>query len=199
MESLRVAVPFPRQRHAEHLLSEHPWHILQSEQGPLPEAPFGESFDCIMAAIHVSLAILLKVSNISCEIIARNRTKRTCAMSVNVVKETSLPTLTLAGRGKVRDVYQVEGMLLIVSTDRLSAFDVILPDPIPYKGKVLNNLSLFWMRKTKDLVPNHLITADVSQYPEECKKFSSVLDGRSMLVKKASAFPVECVARGYII
>lgn len=120
-------------------------------------------------------------------------------MSVDVVKETSLPTLGLAGRGKVRDVYQVEDKLLIVSTDRLSAFDVILPNPIPYKGKVLNNLSLFWMANTKDLVPNHLVSADVSQYPEECRKFSAVLEGRSMLVKKARTFPVECVARGYII
>jgi len=120
-------------------------------------------------------------------------------MTVDVVKETFLPTLEIAGRGKVRDVYQIDDMLLIVSTDRLSAFDVILPDPIPYKGRVLNNLSLFWMRKTGDLVPNHLITAEVSQYPDECRKFSSVLEGRSMLVKKARTFPVECVARGYII
>lgn len=120
-------------------------------------------------------------------------------MKVDVVKETSLPPLTLAGRGKVRDVYEIEDMLLIVSTDRLSAFDVVLPDPIPFKGKVLNNLSLFWMRRTEDLVPNHLVTSDVSQYPEVCRKFSSALEGRSMLVKKARTFPVECVARGYII
>ncbi|MBI4965895.1 MAG: phosphoribosylaminoimidazolesuccinocarboxamide synthase [Desulfomonile tiedjei] len=120
-------------------------------------------------------------------------------MGVQVMKETSLPTLTLAGRGKVRDVYQIEDLLLIVSTDRLSAFDVILPDPIPFKGRVLNNLSLFWMRETGHLVPNHLVTADVSQYPDECRQFSSVLEGRSMLVKKAQTFPVECVARGYVI
>jgi len=120
-------------------------------------------------------------------------------MKVDVVKETSLPPLALAGRGKVRDVYEIEDMLLIVSTDRLSAFDVVLPDPIPFKGKVLNNLSLFWMRRTEDLVPNHLVTSDVSQFPEVCRKFSSVLEGRSMLVKKARTFPVECVVRGYII
>jgi len=120
-------------------------------------------------------------------------------MNVDVVKETSLPTLALSGRGKVRDVYQVGDMLLIVSTDRLSAFDVILPNPIPYKGRVLNNLSIFWMQKTKDLVPNHLVATDVSQYPEECRHYSSVLEGRSVLVKKARTFPVECVARGYII
>jgi phosphoribosylaminoimidazole-succinocarboxamide synthase len=120
-------------------------------------------------------------------------------MKVDVVKETSLAPLALAGRGKVRDVYEIEDMLLIVSTDRLSAFDVVLPDPIPFKGKVLNNLSLFWMRRTEDLVPNHLLTSDVSQYPEVCRKFSSLLEGRSMLVKKARTFPVECVARGYII
>lgn len=120
-------------------------------------------------------------------------------MKVDVVKETSLSSLALAGRGKVRDVYEIEDMLLIVSTDRLSAFDVVLPDPIPFKGKVLNNLSLFWMRRTEDLVPNHLVTSDVSQFPEVCRKFSSVLEGRSMLVKKARTFPVECVVRGYII
>jgi phosphoribosylaminoimidazole-succinocarboxamide synthase len=120
-------------------------------------------------------------------------------MSTDLVKETSFPTLSLAGRGKVRDVYQVDDMLLIVSTDRLSAFDVILPNPIPYKGKVLNNLSIFWMQKTRDLVPNHLAAVNVTQYPEKCREFSSLLEGRSMLVKKARTFPVECVARGYII
>jgi phosphoribosylaminoimidazole-succinocarboxamide synthase len=120
-------------------------------------------------------------------------------MNPVVVKETNLSPLVLVGRGKVRDIYRVEDKLLIVSTDRLSAFDVILPDPIPDKGKVLNRLSLFWMARTHDIVPNHLITADVDEYPEECRKSSELLEGRSMLVRKAETFPVECVARGYII
>jgi phosphoribosylaminoimidazole-succinocarboxamide synthase len=116
-----------------------------------------------------------------------------------VVKETSLSPLALVGRGKVRDIYRVEDKLLIVSTDRLSAFDVILPDPIPDKGKVLNKLSLFWMARTREIVPNHLITAEVDEYPDECREFSELLEGRSVLVRKAETFPVECVARGYII
>jgi phosphoribosylaminoimidazole-succinocarboxamide synthase len=120
-------------------------------------------------------------------------------MNPVVVKETNLSPLVLVGRGKVRDIYRIEDKLLIVSTDRLSAFDVILPDPIPDKGKVLNKLSLFWMTRTQDIVPNHLITADVDEYPDECRKSSELLDGRSMLVRKAETFPVECVARGYII
>jgi phosphoribosylaminoimidazole-succinocarboxamide synthase len=120
-------------------------------------------------------------------------------MNPVVVKETNLSSLVLVGRGKVRDIYRVEDKLLIVSTDRLSAFDVILPDPIPDKGRVLNKLSLFWMTRTQDIVPNHLITANVDEYPDECRKSSELLEGRSMLVRKAETFPVECVARGYII
>ncbi|MBI5569828.1 MAG: phosphoribosylaminoimidazolesuccinocarboxamide synthase [Desulfomonile tiedjei] len=120
-------------------------------------------------------------------------------MRDKVVRETDLKPLVLVGRGKVRDVYQIGDKLLIVSTDRLSAFDVVLPDPIPRKGEVLTNLSLFWMNQTRHIVPNHLVTADVSAYPEECRAFADLLDGRSMLVRKARVFPIECVARGYII
>ena len=120
-------------------------------------------------------------------------------MNLEVVKDTQLSSLIFAGRGKVRDIYQVQDKLLIVSTDRLSAFDVILPDPIPYKGRVLNSLSIFWMDKTADMVPNHFITADVSEYPQEARKYLALLEGRSMLVRKAEIFPIECVARGYII
>jgi phosphoribosylaminoimidazole-succinocarboxamide synthase len=120
-------------------------------------------------------------------------------MNLEVVKDTQLSSLIFVGRGKVRDIYQVQDKLLIVSTDRLSAFDVILPDPIPYKGRVLNSLSIFWMDKTADMVPNHFITADVSEYPEEARKYLALLEGRSMLVRKAEIFPIECVARGYII
>jgi phosphoribosylaminoimidazole-succinocarboxamide synthase len=120
-------------------------------------------------------------------------------MNTDVVRETDLSGFSLAGRGKVRDVYHVGDKLLIISTDRLSAFDVILPDPIPYKGKVLNNLSVFWMNETRHIVPNHLVTSGVNRFPEECRPFASILEGRSMLVQKAAVFPVECVARGYII
>jgi len=112
---------------------------------------------------------------------------------------TDLSPLVLAGRGKVRDIYDLGDTLLIVSTDRLSAFDVVLPDPIPDKGRVLNGLSVFWMERMSGLVPNHVVSADHTAYPEPCRPFSEVLQGRSMLVKKAKTFPVECVARGYII
>ncbi len=120
-------------------------------------------------------------------------------MKNNPIKETNLVGLKLLGRGKVRDIYDLESRLLIVSTDRLSAFDVILPNPIPKKGNVLNQLSAFWMNRTRDMIPNHLITSDIMHFPSELKEFRDQLDGRSMLVKKAKAFPVECVVRGYII
>jgi phosphoribosylaminoimidazole-succinocarboxamide synthase len=120
-------------------------------------------------------------------------------MNKDVIRDTDLRGFPVAGRGKVRDVYHVGDKLLIISTDRLSAFDVIMPDPIPHKGKVLNNLSAFWMNETRHVVPNHFITSDVSRFPEECAAFAPILEGRSMLVHKAEVFPVECVARGYII
>jgi len=120
-------------------------------------------------------------------------------MGAETITETSFVDLSLVGRGKVRDIYKIEDKLVIVSTDRLSAFDVVLPDPIPHKGKVLNQLSVFWMKKTNHIAPNHLITANVERYPAELVKYSEQLKGRSMLVKKASVFPVECIARGYII
>ncbi len=120
-------------------------------------------------------------------------------MKNNPIKETDLVGLKLLGRGKVRDIYDLESRLLIVSTDRLSAFDVILPNPIPKKGNVLNKLSAFWMNRTRDMIPNHLISSDVMDFPPGLQEFRDQLDGRSMLVKKAKAFPVECVVRGYII
>ena len=117
------------------------------------------------------------------------------------VWETKLP-LPLVGRGKVRDIYAVgEDKLLIVTTDRLSAFDVVLPDPIPFKGRVLTQISVFWFDFLKSIMLNHLITAEVSamDLPREIKeKFSAELEGRSMLVKRAGPLPVECVVRGYI-
>jgi phosphoribosylaminoimidazole-succinocarboxamide synthase len=120
-------------------------------------------------------------------------------MTARVVKETDFPSLPLVGRGKVRDVYDLGEELLIVSTDRLSAFDVILPNPIPDKGRVLTGLSVFWMNMTSDSVPNHLISADVEEFPASCREFADTLRGRSMLVRKAEPFPVECIARGYLI
>lgn len=101
-------------------------------------------------------------------------------------------------RGKVRDVYELDNSLLIVSTDRISAFDVILPNGIPKKGYVLNQLSRFWFEKTTDIITNHLITTDVNQFPEICQPYREILEGRSMLVKKARPLPVECIVRGYI-
>lgn len=120
---------------------------------------------------------------------------------IETVWETKLP-LPLVGRGKVRDIYAVgEDKLLIVTTDRLSAFDIVLPDPIPSKGRVLTQISVFWFDFLKSIVPNHLITANIHEMglPEEVeKKFSGQLEGRSMLVKKARPLPVEAVVRGYI-
>jgi phosphoribosylaminoimidazole-succinocarboxamide synthase len=120
-------------------------------------------------------------------------------MSDTTIRETDLAPLALVSRGKVRDIYSAGESLLIVSTDRISAFDVILPNPIPDKGKVLNRLSLFWMERFSGLCPNHIITADVKEYPTGCEKHAGLLEGRSVVVKKAEVFPVECVARGYII
>jgi phosphoribosylaminoimidazole-succinocarboxamide synthase len=115
------------------------------------------------------------------------------------VFETHLPGLTLKTRGKVRDLYDLGAKLLIVSTDRLSAFDVVLPTPIPDKGRVLNGLSRFWFKFLKDTVPNHLITADVRKMGAGLEKHAAVLSGRSMLVVKAEVFPIECVVRGYLM
>ncbi|MGQ9500010.1 MAG: phosphoribosylaminoimidazolesuccinocarboxamide synthase [Dissulfurimicrobium sp.] len=114
------------------------------------------------------------------------------------VFETDFDGVKLLNRGKVRDVYEVEGNLLIVATDRLSAFDVVLPTPIPDKGKVLTQMSLFWFDFLKDVAPNHLITADINKYPEVLISYKEQLEGRSMLVKKASPLPVECIVRGYL-
>jgi len=119
-------------------------------------------------------------------------------MDQNTVITTNLEGLTLFSRGKVRDVYEVEGNLLIVTTDRISAFDVIMNDPIPGKGKILTRMSSFWFQKMEDLIPNHLITTDVSAFPDACAPYKELLGGRSMLVRKAAALPVECVVRGYL-
>lgn len=109
-----------------------------------------------------------------------------------------MPDLRLFRRGKVRDVYEVEDRLLIVATDRLSAFDVVLPTAIRYKGAVLTNLSLFWFDFLKDIISSHLITARVDEYPPSLQKYSDQLEMRSMMVARAEVFPFECVARGYL-
>ena len=101
-------------------------------------------------------------------------------------------------QGKVRDIFDLGDRLLIVATDRLSAFDVVLPDPIPYKGQVLTQISLFWFDLLGGIVPNHLLSADVADLPAELAESAEVLAGRSMLVKKAEVFPVECIVRGYL-
>jgi phosphoribosylaminoimidazole-succinocarboxamide synthase len=112
--------------------------------------------------------------------------------------EASLSGLTLHSRGKVRDIYDLGDKLLLVASDRISAFDVILPTPIPEKGKILTQLSEFWFGKIADIVPNHLITTDVDQFPAVCRPHRSTLEGRSILVKKSTPAPVECIVRGYI-
>src|SRR6476646_11462188 len=113
--------------------------------------------------------------------------------------QTDFPDLELFASGKVRDVYQVgSDRLLFVATDRISAFDYVLATGIPHKGRVLTQISLFWFEFLKNVVPNHLLTADVSQYPAPLQKYADQLRGRSMIVTRADMFPVECVVRGYI-
>jgi phosphoribosylaminoimidazole-succinocarboxamide synthase len=117
----------------------------------------------------------------------------------NVLLETDFPNLQLFASGKVRDLYKVGAdRLLLVATDRISAFDYVLATGIPQKGRVLTQLSLFWFDLLKDIVPNHLATADVTQYPEELQAYASQLRGRSMLVVRADMIPIECVVRGYL-
>src|ERR1700726_4279754 len=117
----------------------------------------------------------------------------------SVLLQTNFPDLHLHASGKVRDVYSVgDQQLLFIATDRISAFDYILASGIPHKGHVLSQISLFWFDYLADIVPNHLVTADVDQYPPAVRKYADQLRGRSMLVERAEMFPVECVVRGYI-
>jgi phosphoribosylaminoimidazole-succinocarboxamide synthase len=113
-----------------------------------------------------------------------------------VISETNFPGLKLRGRGKVRDIYELGDQLLIVATDRLSAFDVVLPTPIPDKGKVLTQISLFWFDKLADIIPNHVIAA--KDFGGELAQYAASLDGRAMLVRRTEPAPIECVVRGYI-
>jgi len=119
-------------------------------------------------------------------------------MTGEVVKETHFPDLKLINRGKVRDIYEIGDTLLIVATDRMSAFDVVMDDPIPDKGKILTKISLFWFEKTSSIIDNHLITANPDEYPELCRPYKDYLLDRSMLVHKAKPLPVECIVRGYV-
>jgi len=109
-----------------------------------------------------------------------------------------MPSLELVSRGKVRDIYAAGNRLVIIASDRLSAFDCVLPSPIPDKGKVLTQITLFWLDLLHEMVPNHFITADVADYPERFWPYRDQLEGRSMLVRRAKMFPIECVARGYL-
>ncbi|MEJ2519504.1 MAG: phosphoribosylaminoimidazolesuccinocarboxamide synthase [Desulfuromonadales bacterium] len=116
----------------------------------------------------------------------------------DVVLETRCPDLKLVNRGKVRDIYDLGEHLLIVTSDRLSAFDVIMNEAIPNKGKVLNQISIFWFRRMADIIPHHIVATDVDDFPAETHVYRDQLEGRSMLVKKARPLPVECIVRGYV-
>lgn len=119
-------------------------------------------------------------------------------MTHTTVVETTLSGLKLLGRGKVRDIYEVDDHLLLVASDRLSAFDVVMPDGIPGKGKVLTQISAFWFGMLSGIIPNHMISIDVDAFPPEARVHAETLRGRSMLCRKAKPFPVECVVRGYL-
>ncbi len=115
-----------------------------------------------------------------------------------VISETRLPDIKPFSIGKVRDIYDLDDRILIVATDRLSAFDVVLPTAIPYKGKILTGLSEFWFDFTRSIVDNHFITADIAEFPSELQKYGGILAGRSMIARKAKRLDIECVARAYI-
>jgi len=119
----------------------------------------------------------------------------------DAVTSTDLTDLNLLHRGKVRDMYEIPGhedKLLMIATDRISAYDVVMDDPIVDKGKVLNQISLFWFDLLSDIVPNHLISADVDQYPDICHQYRDQLEDRSMLVRRTKVMPIECIVRGYL-
>lgn len=119
-------------------------------------------------------------------------------MSNKIMWKTNFEDLRLMNRGKVRDIYEIEDKLLIIASDRMSAFDVVMDDPIPDKGKILTQISLFWFHQLETIVENHIISSEPMEYPKPCHKYEDSLRGRSMLVKKARPLPVECIVRGYI-
>jgi phosphoribosylaminoimidazole-succinocarboxamide synthase len=114
------------------------------------------------------------------------------------IMNTDFQGMKLTSRGKVRDIYAADSHLLIVATDRISAFDFIMPNPVPGKGEVLTRMSAFWFGKTGDIIPNHLVSTNPDEYPAVCAPYRELLHGRSMLVKKAKPLPVECIVRGYL-
>lgn len=114
------------------------------------------------------------------------------------VYETNLEGARLFNRGKARDIYELDDILLIVATDRISAFDVVMPNPIPGKGRILTQISKFWFKKTASFIANHVISTEIPKYPEVLKPYVHILEGRSMLVRKAKPLPIECIVRGYI-
>jgi len=115
-----------------------------------------------------------------------------------VLMETDLKDVKFLRRGKVRDVYEADDYLLIIATDRVSAFDVVLPNGIPDKGRILTQISIYWFDRMKDIIENHIVATDVKDYPKVLHKYKDILEGRSMLVKKAKPMPVECIVRGYL-
>jgi len=117
---------------------------------------------------------------------------------IQAIHETDFPGLKLLKKGKVRDIYDLDEHFLMVATDRISAFDVVMPDAVPGKGKILTQISLFWFEAMKPLVQNHVVSSNIGEYPDNCKAYADVLEGRSMLVEKAEPLPVECIVRGYI-
>ncbi len=119
-------------------------------------------------------------------------------MNHPAILKTDFQGMTLTSTGKVRDIYALDSHLLIVATDRISAFDFIMPNPVPGKGEVLTRMSAFWFGKTGDIIPNHVVSTNPDEYPAVCAPYREVLRGRSMLVKKAKPLPVECVVRGYL-
>lgn len=119
-------------------------------------------------------------------------------MKDDLILKVDMPEIGIPRRGKVRDIYDLGDSLLLIATDRISAFDVVLPDGIPGKGKVLTAISLFWFRQMEGIVRNHLITAKVDEFPVKLRRYKDLLEGRSMLVRKAKPIPVECIVRGYL-
>lgn len=119
-------------------------------------------------------------------------------MQSDVLLQGNFPKLNLVKQGKVREIYDLGEYFLFVVTDRLSAFDVIMDQGIPFKGEVLNKISEFWFNFTKDIIPNHVVSTNVKDFPKECAEYARQLEGRSMLVKKAGVIPIECIVRGYI-
>ncbi|MGB9852953.1 MAG: phosphoribosylaminoimidazolesuccinocarboxamide synthase [Candidatus Kapaibacteriota bacterium] len=117
---------------------------------------------------------------------------------MKTIYQTSFEDIKLKSRGKVRDIYDLGDYLLFVATDRISAFDVVMNEPIPFKGKILTQISKFWLEKTKHIISNHFLTDNIDEYPEQCRKYKEILDGRSMLVKKCKPMPIEAIVRGYI-